>query len=423
MEIVILVTVLLFAAATLQTVRVDSTPLRSGCSETDQTLATLKAGDQVRLKFSLALGGAPCFLVGAIVDGKTLDGYLPASVLSGADEFERARREAPAVGVRNAGPAPVAPAPPKQAIPSQLKFTVPDVPSMDVDRATQLLDRNQPDQALEILQQGLKKYPNQPGLLALAGMAAYRGDNLRAALEYWRRSLDLEANPVIEQLYLDAKRESALDKSAEKKYGTRFTLRYDTGVADSEAATLMVSMLEEEFSRISSQLGCRADERIVTIVQTREDYMRTTNAAEWSGAAYDGKIRVPFVDRNQLGPEMRETLAHELVHACLANLGRWPTWLHEGLAQKLSGHGLSPRERQVIRAAGRSGKLPRLDGLGRNWSGKSGPDAQLAYNTALAAIELFDEHHSGLGIRNLLNNPDQLKRVTEDLDRRLQAGE
>jgi len=37
----------------------------------------------------------------------------------------------------------------------------------------------------------------------------------------------------------------------------------------------------------------------------------------------------------------RQVFAHELVHACLANIGSWPAWLHEGLAQKLSGEPVS----------------------------------------------------------------------------------
>ena len=35
------------------------------------------------------------------------------------------------------------------------------------------------------------------------------------------------------------------------------------------------------------------------------------------------------------GALTRRTLAHETVHACLAALGNWPAWVHEGLAQRL----------------------------------------------------------------------------------------
>jgi hypothetical protein len=38
---------------------------------------------------------------------------------------------------------------------------------------------------------------------------------------------------------------------------------------------------------------------------------------------------------------------------------------------------------------------------------------------ALAAVDLFFQYHAEFGIRNLMNNPDALSRITEDLDRRL----
>ena len=82
-------------------------------------------------------------------------------------------------------------------------------------------------------------------------------------------------------------------------------LRYDGAVADSGAAAEMVAMLEEEFTRIAGQLGCRAEERIVTIVQSREAYMKTTGAPAWSGAAYDGKLRIPILDRRRPAAETR----------------------------------------------------------------------------------------------------------------------
>src|SRR6185436_13807013 len=119
---------------------------------------------------------------------------------------------------------------------------------------------------------------------------------LRQALEYWKGSLDLNPDPQVESAYRAALRESQNDKSAEKKFGTRFILRYDGASANTETAGAMVGVLEEEFSRISSQLGCRAEERIVTVVQTRGAYLKTTGAPEWSGAGYDGKIHIPLPD-------------------------------------------------------------------------------------------------------------------------------
>jgi len=37
---------------------------------------------------------APCYKVAATIDGKSIEGYLDASDIGGAEEFDRARRDA-----------------------------------------------------------------------------------------------------------------------------------------------------------------------------------------------------------------------------------------------------------------------------------------------------------------------------------------
>jgi len=300
----------------------------------------------------------------------------------------------------------------------------PDIPrpksnNPEMDRAIQLLNHNQPGQALEILQQYQKLFPNNPELLALCGMAAYKNDNLRLALEYWKQSLDIKADPAVERAYKAAMHESQTDKSSEKRFGTRFQLRYQDTVADSDTAHAIIAILEEEFSRVSFQIGCRADERITVIVQSREAYLTTTGAPGWSGGHYDGKIHIPMPDAKQPVAASRQVFAHELVHACLANIGSWPLWLHEGLAQRLSGQPQTPGIAEAIKQMAKEGKLPKLAGMGQSWGNKSPAEAQLAYGIARAAVDLFYQYHAEFGVRNLMNNPAALSGITEDLDRRL----
>ena len=180
----------------------------------------------------------------------------------------------------------------------------------------------------------------------------------------------------------------------------------------------MVTVLDDEFIRISNQLGCRAEERIVAIVQSRESYMKSTNAAEWSGGLYDGRIHIPL-DGQEFGPQTRRTFAHETVHACLANIGRLPAWLHEGLAQKLSGETLSIAARQELQDKIRAGVLPRLEKMSQNWSHLSAEHARLAYNLSLAAAETLLDNYSSYGLRNVVRNPELLQQVTAGIDKTL----
>jgi len=51
--------------------------------------------------------------------------------------------------------------------------------------------------------------------------------------------------------------------------------------------------------------------------------------------------------------------------------------------------------------------------------GKGAAEAQLAYGMALVAVDLFYQYHSGMGIRNLLNNPGALAGIAADLEKRM----
>ncbi len=417
-----LVPILLLAAAgSVQTVHVDQYPLRSGCGDSDSEVAKVPAGTRVTIRFSLAGSSRPCFLVAMTLGGQPREGWVFADALSDPNAFEEARKAAkPVLVSASLRPEPTAPTATRQA-PAQ--FAVPASVHSDVNRAMELIQRNQPDEAQQIMERLLRAHPRNPGLLAVAGMAAYRNDRMTDALFYWRESLDLKPDPALDQWYRDARREAAADRSKEIKVGMRFTLRYDGTVADSATATAMMEILEQEFARVSANLGCRADERITTIVQSRDAYFQGTRAAEWSAAAYDGKIRVPLLSRGQISQDMRNTFAHEIVHACLANIGSWPSWLHEGLAQRLTGRTVPAESWQAFKVLAKEGKLPTLSQLSQSWQSLGDKEARVAYELSLAAIELFYRHHSATGIRNLLHNPEMLPRIAADLDRRLQRGE
>ncbi len=404
---------LLLVAAVTQTVKSDQTPLRAGCGEADSVVTTLKAGTPVKVGFSLAGSGSPCFQVTATVDGKEVGGYLPGSALSGAEEFERARRAAPPV-VGGVGPAPASPKAGTPALPAGLL-----VPHPDLQRAYDLIQRNQPGEALGLLDKLIQQNPREPLLLGMAGMAAYRADRIPQAIEYLKQSIELAPNPIFEKLLADIQRESSLDKSRERKFGIRFLLRYDGTAANPELAGVILETLEQELSRVSLTLGCRADERIVTIVQTRETFLNITRAAQWAGALYDGKIRIPLIDQKLVSAENRKTFAHEIVHACLANAGRWPNWLHEGLAMKLAGEAPPPEARKIVLQMAKEGKLPKLGVAGGSWQSLTAQQAALAYTFAYVAVDKLMEWNGEAGVRNLLNNPDTLPRIAEELDRRL----
>jgi hypothetical protein len=401
-----LVLVLLLAAA----VKDGPTPLRSGCSPDARVLASLPAGAPVTIKYSINGETGLCYKVAVEVDGKTLEGSLAASTVDQTEDFDQARRQA----VWMDTPLIVNAIRASAALPSLRGTAATGI----AQKASDLITSSRPQKALELLEPELK-IRRDPGLLALAGLAAWRSDDSRQALEYLRASLDIVPSPEVEKLYRQVERESKNDQSNDRLYGLRVLLRYENSVVPTETARQMTTVLDQEFIRISQQLGCSAEERVIAIVQSRDAYRKSTDAAEWSGGQFDGKIRVPVFDPQVLDRGMLRSLAHETTHACLTMLGHWPAWLQEGIAQKLSGDSLTPAQMKQITGWVRDGKLPRLSNLRQDWSRLDTAHATVAYALSLAAVELLWKDSGDDGVRNLLRNPDRLPQVTAELDQKL----
>lgn len=402
--------VLIFFAAL--TIRQGETPVRSGCEAHDDVVANLPAGTPVEIRFRLA-DGSDCIKIAAQNGSSEIVGYVSSSALAGLDVFEKERLSA-----RATEPA----AAPRALVTDRAKSTTRGR-DPEIERARDLLASNQPQQALEILEPAVERYRNNANVLLLAGLAAYRTDELDTAIGYWKQSLDLAPNPSLEGIYDRAKREAAADPASERLVGMHIALRYARQAVPVDAARSILNMLDEEYGRISSQLGCSSSERIVAIVLDRATYLRSTGAAEWSGGWYDGRIHIAWTGEKTAGSQMRRGLAHELVHACLTSIPSgdvpWPAWLQEGLAQKLSGDTLEPAARDQLQRLARTHQLPRLEELHPDWSRMSAGEARTAYNVSLAAADALYESYAGEGLRNILRNPENLGQVTDELDKKL----
>jgi hypothetical protein len=406
-----LVLVLLLTAA----VKDGPTPLRSGCSPDARVVASLPSGVPVTIKYSINGETGPCYKVSVEVDGKTLEGSLPATAVDQTEDFDQARRQA----VWMDTPLIVSQLRASAALPSLQASPGVSAQTIAVaQKASDLISSSRPQKALELLEPELKIH-RDPGLLALAGVAAWRSDDPRSALEYLRASLAIAPTPEVDKIYRQVERESKGDLSTERLYGLRVLLRYDSSIVPTETARQMTTVLDQEFLRISQQLGCSAEERVIAVVQSRDAYRKSTDSAEWSAGQFDGKIRVPVFDPKVLDKSMLRSLEHETAHACLTMLGHWPAWLQEGIAQKLSGDTLTSSQMKKVNEWVREGKLPRLSNLKQDWSRLDAEHAAAAYALSLAAAELLWQDSGDDGVRNLLRNPERLPQVTAELDRKL----
>jgi hypothetical protein len=396
----------LLAAVTLR----QDAQLRTGCDPDSGVIASVKAGEPAQIRFALAGSATPCYKITTSAG----TGYVQATLLEGLDQFLAERNNA------------------STALDS-IKITRVEVDTVQrraaaavesngrLSGAVRLIETGQPQAALASLEPVLQSGNPDPNALVLAGVAAWRGDEPAKALGYWKTALEIRPDPALKNLYDKVQRETAGDRSGRKSVGMRVTLRYEGDIVSPEIAREMLNALDSEYHRISSQLGCRAEERLTAIVQSRDAYLKTTGAAEWSGGQFDGRIRIALApDEINVGPRTRRMFAHELVHACLSSLGSWPSWFHEGMAQKLSGDRLAGLALQRVQDRIRAGEAPRLEKLGQNWSRMSAANAELAYALSLRAADVFMEDYASIGVRNVLANPGRFGEITSSINRRLE---
>ncbi len=216
-------------------VKEDQAALRAACDAGAPVVATLTADTPLKVRFVL-MGDMPCYKVAADMGGRQIEGYLPATAIEGLDSFDKSRRAAAWItttealsAVRNTQPlaALKAPAGGLAALPASARVIL--------AQAEQLIEASQPGKALSLLEPEIKKR-RDPALLSMAGVAAWRSDDPRQALDYWRESLDLAPNPDLERLYKQVEKERSNDQSSERLFGVRVVLRYDSGTVPTDTS-------------------------------------------------------------------------------------------------------------------------------------------------------------------------------------------
>src|SRR5437016_367321 len=147
-----------------------ATPLRTGCYSDSEPITNLAAGTALTLRSSISGESEPCYKVAVEVDGKKVEGYLPASAIDDLDTFDKARRSAAWPELPRA----------IESIRAAVERTPAGVTissrTPTAGKALELIEAGQPGKALELLEAELSKR-RDPGLLAVAGMAAWRADD------------------------------------------------------------------------------------------------------------------------------------------------------------------------------------------------------------------------------------------------------
>jgi tetratricopeptide (TPR) repeat protein len=217
----------------------------------------------------------------------------------------------------------------------------------------------------------------------------YRAGRLADAISIYETAQQRSLTPRDLQPQLDLwRKELALQSRFCEARSEHFVVLFEAA-ADGPLAADVLRRLETAYQRIVGTMGVSPSQRITAVIYTRDQFNDITRLADWSAAAYDGRIRVPADKVTGEGAELDRILSHEFVHALVSQVGgrTAPAWINEGLATVLEPAGSGDLE-AILARTGERRSLSQLPG---SFVGLSPHDAELAYALSARAVRRLIE--------------------------------
>lgn len=211
------------------------------------------------------------------------------------------------------------------------------------NEAVQYFNQRQYDIAEDLLKESIKLDQSNPYAYELLGEIANLKQQLDEAERYYKQAFLINSDSALRAKYEKLIREKNIDKNQQQYEDEHFIIRYRRN--ESIEGSDIREFLREAYKTISQDLGHYPKYKIPVVLYDREEYQRLMGSVpHWSGALFDGKIRIP-VYLNSSAPaenqnvydvkELKKLIYHELTHAFVLDLSQMkcPIWLNEGLAQ------------------------------------------------------------------------------------------
>ena len=159
-------------------------------------------------------------------------------------------------------------------------------------------------------------------------------------MEQVRAALALQADAGLLELQAKLEKEIHVQRNYDDARTANFIVLFD-GYEHEEMKTTVLGILKDAYADVGKELDPFPQEPVTVILYTGKDFSDVTRAPEWAGGMFgklDGKIRVPVQGAAGQERALRRVLYPRVRPRPAPFPGaRLPLWLHEGLAQYLSG--------------------------------------------------------------------------------------
>ncbi|HXR17091.1 MAG TPA: tetratricopeptide repeat protein [Terriglobales bacterium] len=262
-------------------------------------------------------------------------------------------------------------------------------------------------EALPYAERAVRAAPDSPDALTVLGYVQFASDHTSEAIRTWKHSLELRPDATVQKYLEKAQRDATAEADFTQHESSHFTLRYEGKQTSDALRSQLVATLESEYDDLVRELGIAPRNSIPVVLYTEQSFFDVTQAPSWSGAVFDGKLRIPINGLTSVTPELARVLKHELAHSFISQLssGRCPQWLNEGIAQavepKQVAHG------QLLAELFRTQREIPLNALEGSFMQFSSTQATVAYEESLAAVQYISDTYGMSDLQRILERLGQ----------------
>ena len=262
-------------------------------------------------------------------------------------------------------------------------------------------------QALPYAERAVRAAPDSPDVLTVLGYVQFAADRIPEAVRSWKHSLELRPDATVQKYLAKAQRDATAEADYTQRESSHFILKYEGKQTSEALRSQLVATLEAEYDDLVRELGIAPRNSISVVLYTEQGFFDVTQAPSWSGAVFDGKLRIPINGLTSVTPELARVLKHELTHSFISQLaaGRCPQWLNEGMAQALEpkqvAHG------QLLAELFRTQREIPLNALEGSFMQFSSVQATVAYEESLAAVQYISDTYGMSDLQRILERLGQ----------------
>jgi len=262
-------------------------------------------------------------------------------------------------------------------------------------------------EALPYAERAVRAAPDSPDALTVLGYVQFAADRTPEAIRTWKHSLELRPDATVQKYLEKAQRDATAEADYTQHESNHFTLKYEGKRTSDALRSQLVTTLESEYDDLVRQLGIAPRSTIPVVLYTEQSFFDVTQAPSWSGAVFDGKLRIPINGLTSVTPELARVLKHELAHSFISQLssGRCPQWLNEGIAQAVEPKQVS--HGKLLADLFRTQREIPLNALEGSFMQFSSAQATVAYEESLAAVQYISDSYGMSDLQRVLERLGQ----------------